>query len=322
MAPVKISVAVAARPNVSPEDELRTAVLADRLGYGELWVGEGWVWDAFALATAIGKATERIAMTVGPLPVQVRDPATIARAAASTAALARRPVGVALGTSSVRMVEGMHGRSRRRAVTALAESARTVRAFLSDGEAHVDGEVVSAHYRLRLDPPGGPLTVAAFGDRAIAVAAQHADRMVLDLVSPELAREYRAKLDMLAKRAGRQAPRLAAWIPAAVDPDPESYAQLMQSLAGYLEVAGYAEMFTAAGLGRAVELAHAEADREELLNALPPEAAAKLGLVGDTDAIGARLEAYAAGLDEVVLVPATAGDPGGERTLTALAAFA
>src|SRR5918911_1329272 len=93
-------------------------------------------------------------------------------------------------------------------------------------------------YRLRLDPPSGALTVAAFGDRAIAVAAEHADRMVLDLVSPELAREYRAKLSAFAKRAGRPAPSLAAWIPAAVDPDPESYPQIMQTLVGYLEVAG------------------------------------------------------------------------------------
>ena len=298
------------------------AVLADRLGYSELWVGEGWIWDSFVLATAIGMATEQIAITVGPLPVHVRDPATIARAAASTAALVRRPVGVALGTSSVRMVEGMHGRSRRRAVRALAESAQALRGFLRDGQADVDGEVVSAHYRVRLDPPGGPLTVAAFGDRAIAVAAEHADRMVLDLVSPQLAREYRAKLDALAKRAGRQIPRLAGWIPAAVDPDRESYRQIMQSLVGYLEVAGYDEMFTAAGFGEAVEMAHAGADREELLDALPPEAAAKVGLVGDSDAMGARLEDYSVGLDEVVLVPATAGDPAGERTLTALAEIA
>src|SRR5919197_174550 len=317
---MQISVAVAARPNVAPEDELRTAVLADRLGYSELWIGEGWVWDSFALATAIGAATERIPLTVGPLPVQVRDPATIARAAASTAALVGRPVGVALGTSSVRVVERMHGRSRRRAVTTLAESAQAVRAFLREGEAHVDGEVVSAHYRLRLDPPGGPLTVAAFGDRAIAVAAEHADRMVLDLVSPQLAREYRAKLDALAQRAGRPAPTLAAWIPAAVEPDPESYAQLMHSVVGYLEVAGYDEMFAAAGFGKAVGMARAGADHDELLSALPPEAAAIVGLIGDTDANGARLDAYADGLDEVVLVPATAGDPGGERTLSALAA--
>jgi probable F420-dependent oxidoreductase len=319
---MEISVAVGARPEVSPEDDLRTAMVADRLGYGELWIGEGWVWDCFVLATAIGVATERIALTVGPLPIHVRDPATIARAAASVATLVHRPVGVALGTSSVRMVEGVHGRARRRAVTALAESVQAVRAFLRDGEAHVDGEVISAHYGLRLDPPGGSLTVAAFGDRAIAVAAEQADRMVLDLVSPELAREYRAKLDALAERAGRQAPSLAAWIPAAVDPDPESHTQIMQSLVGYLEVAGYDEIFTAAGFGKAVEMARAGADREELLSALPPEAAATVGLVGDADAMGARLEAYAGGLDEVVLVPATAGDPGGERTLTALAALA
>ena len=285
-----------------------------------LWVGEGWVSDSFALATAIGVATERIGLTVGPLPVQVRDPASIARAAASTAVLVGRPVGVALGTSSVRVVERMHGRSRRRAATALAESARAMRAFLRDGEAQVDGEVVSAHYELRLDPPGGPLTVAAFGDRAIAVAAEHADRMVLDLVSPELAREYRAKLDALAERAGRRAPRLAAWIPAAVDPEPESRAQIMESLVGYLAVAGYDEMFTAAGFGKAVEMAHAGAGRDELLSALPPEAAATVGLVGDADLIRARLDAYTVALDELVLVPATAGDPAGERTLAALAA--
>jgi probable F420-dependent oxidoreductase len=317
---MEISVAVAARPNVPPEEELRTAVLADRLGYGELWIGDVWVWDCFVLATAIGSATKQIALTVGPLPVQVRDPATIARAAASTAALVRRPVGVALGTSSVRVVERMHGRSRRRAATALAESAQAVGAFLRKGQADFDGEVVSAHYRLRLDPPGGPLTVAAFGDLAIAVAADHADRMVLDLVSPDLASEHREKLDALAKRARRRAPRLAASIPAAVDPDPESYAQ--RSLVGYLEVAGYDETFAAAGFGEAVEMAHAGADREALLSALPLEAAAMVGPVGDADAIGARLEAYAVGLDEMVLVPAAAGDPGGERTLTALAELA
>jgi probable F420-dependent oxidoreductase len=316
---MEVSVAVGTRPEVPPEEELRMAVLADRLGYSELWVGEGWAWDAFVLATALGIATERIPITVGPVPVHVRDAATIARAAASTAALVHRPVGVALGTSSRRVVEGMHGRSRRRAATTLAESAKAMSAYLGEGEAHIDGDVISTGYRLRFKPPGGPLTVAAFGDRAIAVAARHADRMVLDLVSPELAGEYRTKVEAMARRAGRRAPRLAAWIPAAVDPDPDSYAQIMRSLAGYLGVAGYAEMFTAAGFGKAVELARAGAGPDDLLSALPPEAAATVGLVGDANAVNARLGAYAEALDEVVLVPATAGDPGGERTLTGLA---
>jgi probable F420-dependent oxidoreductase len=295
------------------------AVLADRLEYAEVWVGEGWAWDAFVLATAIGVATDRIPITVGPLPVHVRDPATIARAAASTAAVVRRPVGVALGTSSRRVVEGMHGRSRHRPAATLAESAQAVRAYLAEGQAHIEGEVLSTGYRLRLDPPGGPLTVAAFGDRAIAVAAEHADRMVLDLVSPALAREYRAKLEAAARRAGRHAPTLAAWTPAAVDPGPDSHAQVTRSLPGYAGVAGYAEMLTAAGFGRAVEMARSGADPEAVSDALPPDAAATVGLVGDAKAVRARLDAYAAALDEVVLVPATAGDPGGDRTLTALA---
>jgi hypothetical protein len=43
--------------------------------------------------------------------------------------------------------------------------------------------------------------------------------------------------------------------------------------------------------------------------------------VGDASIVRARIDAYAAaGLDEIAVVPATAGDPGGERTLTALAA--
>jgi probable F420-dependent oxidoreductase len=320
---MEISVVVASRPNVPPKEDLEVAVVADRLGFHELWIGEGWVWDAFVLATAIASRTDRIPLTVGPIPVSVRDPVMIASAAASTAAVAGRPVGVALGTSSVRYVEGAHGRSRRRPATALSESAQVVRALFSGHAVDFDGEVISTQgYHLRLDPPGGPITVAAFGDRAIEVAATHADRMVLDLVSPEMAAKFRSRLDAAAARVGRPAPRLAAWIPAAVEPDPESYEQMMWSLVGYLEVAGYAGMFRDAGFATAVDLASQGASRQELFDALPADAAYRVGLVGDTEAVTDRLTAYAsAGLDEAVAVPATAGDPGGQRTLTALAAL-
>jgi probable F420-dependent oxidoreductase len=318
-----INVAVASRPNRPPEQDLLMAVIADRLGYGEVWVGEGWVWDCFALATAIGLATDHIALTIGPVPVSLRDPAMIAVGVASVAALTHRTVGIALGASSTRFVEGMHGRARHRPGTALTESAQIVRRLLSQERTEFQGEVLSTSgYRLTLDPPGGPLTIAAFGDRAVRTAAAHADRMVLDLVSPELAGEYSAKLDAAAAAEGCPAPTLAAWIPAAINPDPDSYAELMESLAGYLEVPGYGEMFTAAGFGEAVQAANAGASPAEQLHALPPDAASRIGLVGNVDTVRARLEAYAAaGLDEVVLVPATAGDPGGERTLTALASF-
>ncbi|MFC8519995.1 LLM class F420-dependent oxidoreductase [Streptomyces sp. NPDC057257] len=312
------SVVAVAREDDSPvEEPIRVAVAADRLGYREVWAGEGPTWDSFVLATAIGRATERVALTAGPVPVSVRDAYTVARGAASVAALTGRPVGVALGTSSKRVVEGVHGRPRVRPAAVLEESAAAVRALLHG----VEGEPVvpGSDFRRRLAPPGGPLTVAAFGDRAIGTAAAHADRMLLDVVSPEQVRALRARLDAAAARLGRTPPALAAWLPAAVDPGPESLAQVLGSIAGYLTVPGYREVFAEAGFTKAVELAASDADRGTLVRALPPEAATTLGLVGGLATVRARVADYAeAGLDEIALVPATAGDRAGERTLTAL----
>jgi probable F420-dependent oxidoreductase len=309
---VKVTVVAAAREDDRPPLEaVDVAVLADRLGYGEVWLGEGATWDSFALAAAVGKATSRIAVTAGPVPVSVRDPLTIVRGAASVEALIGRPVGVALGTSSTRVVEGVHGRSRAKPVGDLDAAAR---AYVAHRRGEWFGDSDTHGFARRLAPATGPLTIAAFGDRAIRIAARHGDRMLLDLVSPAQVRELRAKLHAATDRP----PTLAAWLPAAVDPDEASYAQLMRAVVGYLPVRGYQEMFVAAGFTAAVDLANRGAPRDEQLAALPDHAARTVGLVGDLAAVRARLAEYAeAGLDEVAILPATAGDPLGERTLTA-----
>ncbi len=305
----------------APAEALRVAAVADRLGYPEVWLGEGPTWDSFVLGAAVGLGTERIAVTAGPVAVSVRDPLTIVRGAASAEAVIGRPVGVALGASSVRVVEGVHGRSRARVATVLAECSARVRELFDHQRGGPGGEVVpGGGFRQRLAGPTGPLTVAAFGDRAIAVAARYADRMVLDLVSPEQVRGLRAKLDAAASQANRRAPTLAAWLPAAVDPTAESYDQILGSVAGYLTVRGYREVFLESGLHDAVRLADEGAPRAELLAALPRWAVETVGLVGDVEAVRARIRAYSeAGLDEIALVPATEGDPDGRRTLGALA---
>jgi alkanesulfonate monooxygenase SsuD/methylene tetrahydromethanopterin reductase-like flavin-dependent oxidoreductase (luciferase family) len=183
-----LSVVVAGREDDRPPLEaLEVARMADRLGYGELWVGEsGPTWDSFALAAAIVRETEQIALSIGPIPVSVRDPASIGRGAASVAVLAGgRSVGVALGISSVRVVETFHGRCRAAAASVLARSAEEVRRLITTGMTEPGEEIIrGAPFRRRLPPGGGPLSIAAFGDRAIAVAARYADRMLLDLIGP------------------------------------------------------------------------------------------------------------------------------------------
>lgn len=317
---MKLSVVVRAREDgTDTEQMLRVATGADELGYPELWIGEGPTWDAFVLATAVGLNTKKSTITVGPVPVSVRDPATISRGAASVASVIGRPVGVALGTSSIRVVEKLHGRSRKRPVGDLEDSARGIRELMETPSRKRHTGDPDARFLRRLGAPDGPLTVAAFGDRAVQVAATYADRLLLDLVSPEQVARLREKLDAV---AGRRRPTLAAWLPVAVDPTAEARREARLAITGYLTIAGYREMFVSAGFEKAVEAARNSSDPGELELSLPEGAEMAVGLVGSARDTERRLHDYAsAGLDELAIVPVTAGDPGAERTLSVLSSL-
>ncbi|GII30387.1 LLM class F420-dependent oxidoreductase [Planotetraspora mira] len=307
-----------------PEEALLTAETADRLGYGELWIGEMATYDAFALATRVAGVTGEIALTLGPLPVSVRDPMTIARGAASVAGLTGRRVGVAIGTSSDVVVAGWHGRDRRRAGTALRESAVALRQLLDGNKTTFEGEVVRTRgYHLRLPAPESELTIAAFGPAAVRTAALHADRMVLNLITPRSAAVLVERMRDEARKADRAVPRVAAWVTAAVDPSEAALEQIRRAVVGYLAAPGYGEMFGEAGFEDLVRFARTRPHPRDLLAEIPEELVAAVGLVGDGDAVRSRLEEYAAaGVDEVALVPVSVpDDPCGGRTMAALRAL-
>jgi hypothetical protein len=78
-------------------------------------------------------------------------------------------------------------------------------------------------------------------------------------------------------------------------------------------------MLTAAGFAGLVSRARAGAHPRELFNAVPVGLVEAVGAVGDAATVCARLDAFrSAGVDDVAVVPASAGDPAGERTLYAL----
>jgi probable F420-dependent oxidoreductase len=303
-----------------PLEALETAEIADALGYPMLWIGEMATFDAFALAGAIVERTRRIQLTVGPLAVGVRDPMALAMGVATVAAIGERPVHLAIGASSPVVVERWHGRPWRRTATHMREAAEALRPLLGGERVEFEGELVRTHgYRLRLPSPQSSLTVAAFGDPAIRVAARFADRMVINLCTPALAAQLRERLHRFAVEAGLEAPRLAAWIPACVDPGDEALAQLGRGAVAYLAAPGYGEMFAAAGFGELVERARAGTAPAELLKGVPPALPRAIGMVGSEAEVRARAQEYrAAGVDEIAIVPVTAGDPGGRRTLEAL----
>jgi probable F420-dependent oxidoreductase len=304
-----------------PLENLDVAANADRLGYRELFVGEMATFDAFALATAIGLRTDGIALTIGPLPVAVRTPMTVAMGAASVAALIGRPVRVALGTSSDVVVSEWHGRSRDRSARTLAEHAGATRTLLAGDKADVRGEVIrTSGYRLRLPAVTGPLSIAAFGPEAIRTAARFGDRLLLNMLTPAAAARLREQLADAARTAGRPCPRVAIWLATAVDPAPDTVAQITRGKVAYLAAPGYGEMFADAGFGDLVAFARTRPHPRDLLEAVPADLIDAVGLVGSADHIAQRIAAYRdAGVDDICIVPATAGDDAGLRTLAALA---
>jgi probable F420-dependent oxidoreductase len=279
--------------------DLATAVLADRLGYGQLWIPEMAKADSPAMAARIAERTDRIELVLGPLAVTVRSPVQIS-IALQTVAASGRPVHVALGTSST-VVARWHGRSRLGAAQALAHTRRQVAALL-------DGERVNG-FRLAEPPSPRPtITVAAFGERAVA-AARDADRMVLNMVTAPTA----------ARLAAHHA-NTAVWLCAAIDPSEEERAWLSRGFVGYLGAPGYGEMFTEAGYGDLVELARTRPGPKELFARMPPDLIDQVALVGDEATVRRRLDEYAdAGVAEVCLVPSAPDLPSATRTLEALA---
>ena len=197
-----------------------------------------------------------------------------------------------------------------------------MRSLLAGGQADVRGEVISTRgFRLRTRAPGTPLTIAAFGRGADRVAAAHADRMVINLVTPKSAARLAEMLRDECRAAGRPAPPVAAWLAAVVKPGEAGVEQLRRGLVSYLSAPGYGEMFAEAGFGDVVRFARRRPHPGELLAAIPAELVGQVSLVGDEQTVRARLAEYAsAGVDEVALVPGSSeADPAGLATLTALA---
>ncbi len=163
------------------------------------------------------------------------------------------------------------------------------------------------------------MTIAAFGPAMTRVAARLADEVVLNLVSAEHVAEVRDVVAEEAAAAGRRPPRLAVWVPTALDPGPGALAQLSGQLAVYLGAPGYGELFTKLGFGSLVERARTGERRAALAEAIPYELLASIGAVGTRDEVEARIAAYhRAGADQVAVVPSTA-EAGPDQVFKALA---
>jgi probable F420-dependent oxidoreductase len=302
------------RPDLEAMEIAEAVALA---GIGGLWIGEMATFDAFALATAIGIRAPGVGLRIGPLPISVRTPASIALGASSVAAITGAQVDIALGASSPFIVSGWHDRDWSHSAARMRETIDCLRPILRGERGDYDGRFIRCNgFRLRNPLPHSRIGVGAFGPSMMKLSAQFADEVVLNLASPQRVSQVREQIERDAATVGRTPPHITAWVPVAVKPGEAALRQLAGQVAVYLAPPGYGEMFCELGFADLVERARSGARRADLAAAIPLELAQQLAALGTPDQVADRIRNYLdAGADTVAVIPVTAEDPAGRIAL-------
>lgn len=243
---------------------LRTAQLADELGYEAFTLPEGWGLDSTLLLTEAASRTRRIKLVSGILSVWGRTPATLAMTAATLHRLSGGRFVLGLGPSTRPLVEGFHGLRFVHPADKLREVTTKVRALLAGERALLDGTPGARPLRLGQPPaPDLPIWLAAMGERTTRVAAELGDGWIPVFVSRERLAGRAAELDRARRAAGRPQPLTVAagpWTVAAADAG-AARGVVASCVAWYLTAMGDVYGRTVAGQGhgaavRAVQAAN------------------------------------------------------------------
>jgi alkanesulfonate monooxygenase SsuD/methylene tetrahydromethanopterin reductase-like flavin-dependent oxidoreductase (luciferase family) len=263
-------------PYLPPERLRRVARAAEEAGLEELWLWEDcFLESGIASAAAVLAWTERLRVSVGLLPVPLRNVALTAMEVATLHRLFPRRVDIALG-HGVQYWMAQVGAKADSPMTLLREYLTALRALLHGDRVTTRGRYVQLD-KVALDwPPNSPPAVlaGATGPRTLRLSGELADGTILTAATPPAGvTEARRLVDEGREAGGRGEPhRLIVYIHAATGP-------------------------------HCVERLDAELRRWD------QEQASDIGVAGDARTVATAVQRWAdAGADTVVLQP-TADDP-------------
>lgn len=293
---------IALRDPWSWRDLAELVATAEETGFAALFLPEITGREAFATLSAVAGETTSLELGTGIVTIVARRPMTTAMAAATVDE-----------RSGGRMVLGLgSGPSGPGALERLGDYARTVRALLDGREVRSES---GRPMRLSLPPPPGrrvPIWLAALGPRAMRLAGELADGVLLNWCPPERLALARERVREGAEAAGRDpgSVSVAVYIRACVGQDEEeAMSALRRAAAEYASIPAYRRQFEAVGLGAEADAA-AGAHGGGRPEGVPDALVRAVALVGSASEAKARLEAYRqAGAELPIVYPVPCLDP-------------
>ncbi len=291
---------------------VRTAVLADELGYEIFALPEGWGLDSTPVLTQIALGTRRIQVASGVLSVWGRTPATLAMTAATLDQVSGGRYVLGLGAGTKALVEGFHDTAFEHPAAKLRDVVTRVRALLAGLPAQLYHAADARPLRLGLPPaPEVPIWVAALGCHTIRVAAELGDGWFPALVARDRLPGWAAQLSRLREAAvpGARALTVAVGPITAVDENAGTAHDIAASCtAWYLGAMGevYARSVSDQGYGAEVRAIIAANPRPSpRRGTVPPDAQVvldQLAAYGTCDQVREQLEPWDHAADIVMIL--------------------
>jgi probable F420-dependent oxidoreductase len=303
------------------------ATQAETLGYTELWSEEAGGGDAVTGIAAAAVLTRSVGLGTGIIPVFGRAPAVVAMEAAGLQLLSRGRFRLGLGASTPTIATSWRGEAHERPLTRLLEYVDVIRRLIAGEKVTHHGQVHLDGYRLQLPsplPPVPPIYLAALGERALTLAGQQADGVILGNMTPRGV----AQSVQIVRRAAADSNRepkavdVIGRVSVLVDEDLDRARAVVGRIAGfYLSTDVYRRSLTRQGFGPEVERFAATwdgGDRGRAVEQLSDEILSAFAVFGDEQAVRRGIAQFReAGLDAPILYPIVPADgaPGGEGVL-------
>jgi alkanesulfonate monooxygenase SsuD/methylene tetrahydromethanopterin reductase-like flavin-dependent oxidoreductase (luciferase family) len=283
------------------QEILDLAKLAEQFGWTGVWLSELMYLDASVLLGALSRETSKVRLGTSIVPLTTRSAALLAMMAATLGQLVPGRFFLGVGASTSAIVGDRHDRAVSRPVATAAGVLSVVRRA-------VRGEVVEHGAdpyvtNLRIEAPlvPTPVYLAALGPKMVQVAHEHAEGLILNLVTHGVAVE-------LAKDGRRIAgPAFETLLTqrVCVSPTLDDMAAIRREIASYCQVDVYAASLARQGWDLDELRA---ATREKAADVLPEGLLHELVVLGTAAECRERLDVLGRAGVTPLVVPVGAGD--------------
>ena len=284
----------------SIDDVVADVQAAEEQGFRSYWVPQIFGYDALTLLAVVGRETSSIELGTSVIPTYPRHPVMLAAQALTTQQACAGRLTLGIGLSHQPVVEHMFGMSFDKPVRHLREYLDVLMPLLSGERVEAQGETISANVTLDVPRPQPvPVQVAALGPQLLKLAGARTAGTITWMTGPRTIAEHTAPaLRKAAEEAGNPEPSVTAGVPVCVTDDVEgTRRRAAQVYAIYGQLPSYRAML----------------DREGL------EGPADLAVIGDEDAVRARLQDFAdAGVTDLAASEFGSGQDERARTRTLL----